>query len=76
MHKSPGARSGRSGGTNGTGMYVLKSTKKLTTFKEFAITPSAKDGSGKISRCSAFISPLKLKKLEKRHGVSLMRREC
>ena len=48
-------------------MYVLKSTKKLTTFKEFAITPSRNDAN--FSTNSALISPFKLKKLEKRHGV-------
>ena len=52
-------------------MYVLKSTKKLTTFKQFAITPSAKECTG-FTSTSAFISPLKLKKLEKRHGVNLL----
>ena len=52
-------------------MYVLKSTKKLTKFREFAITPSAKEGGG-LGSASAFISPLKLRKLEKRHGVTLL----
>ena len=51
-------------------MYVLKSTKKLTKFREFAITPSAKEGG--LGSSSAFISPLKLRKLEKRHGVTLL----
>ena len=53
-------------------MVVLKSTKKLTQFREFAITPSQKDGNVGLTTSSAFISPLKLKKLEKRHGVSLL----
>ena len=54
--------------------HVLKSTKKLTSFREFAITPSAKDSScGFMGGGSAFISPLKLKKLERRHGVTLLK---
>ena len=55
---------------------MLKSTKKLTTFKEFAITPSAKEGGSAMVRNAVFISPLKLKKLEKRHGVSLFGEGC
>ena len=53
-------------------MYVLKSTKKLTQFKEFAITPSQKDVANGIAPSNAFISPLKLKQLERKHGVSLL----
>ena len=53
-------------------MYVLKSTKKLTQFKEFAITPSAKDVAMGVAPSNAFISPMKLKQLEKKHGVSLL----
>ena len=54
------------------GMFVKRSTKKLTEFKEFAITPANKDTPG----CTyvhqlAFISPLKLKQLERKHGVQL-----
>ena len=52
--------------------HVLKSTKKLTSFREFAITPSAKDSNSGFTGGSAFISPLKLKKLERRHGVNLL----
>ena len=71
--KSPGARSGLSGGSlsvHAPNMFVLKSTKKLTMFKEFAITNTQKDGS--LSTTSAFISPFKLKRLGKRHGVQLI----
>ena len=51
-------------------MCVLKSTKKLTQFKEFAITPSIKEcATGGFLRTSALISPVKLRKLEKLHGV-------
>ena len=53
-------------------MYVLKSTKKLTQFKEFAITPSQKDVANGVAPSNAFISPLKLKQLERKHGVSLL----
>ena len=53
-------------------MYVLKSTKKLTQFKEFSITPSAKDVANGVTPSNAYISPLKLKQLERKHGVSLM----
>ena len=55
---------------------MLKSTKKLTSFREFAITPSAKEGGSAMVRNAVFISPLKLKKLEKRHGVSLVGEGC
>ena len=51
-------------------MYAKKSTKKLTHFEEFALTPSAKHGGGSNTN-KAFISPVKLKKLEKRHNVCL-----
>lgn len=54
-------------------MVILKSTKKLTQFREFAITPSGKESNTLSSSCTnAFISPIKLRKLEKRHGVSLL----
>jgi len=54
-------------------MFVLRSTKKLTQFREFAITPTGNQ-SGSCGG-NAFISPLKLKKLEKKHGVSLLGKE-
>lgn len=76
---SQGARNARSPGQRSVGalprqapsMCVLRSTKKLTKFREFAITPASKDAPG-YSSLSALISPHKLKKLERRHGVQLL----
>lgn len=65
---------GQSGSKNGVksvhypAMYVMKSTKKLTEYQEFNITPSGKSVGGS----SYYISPCKLKKLEKKHGVRLL----
>ena len=51
---------------------MRRSTKKLTEFSEFALTPTIKERDGGPIFCAnSMISPLRLAKLEKRHGISL-----
>ena len=54
---------------NQQSMFPMKSTKKLTEFREFALTPSQSD------RMSAYLSPPRLRLLEQRYGISLLGEE-
>ena len=69
LQKSPGARSGRSG-SRAPSMFIRKSTKKLTMFKEFTFKSTQKE----LNR-SAFVSPFNIKDLESHHDVELINRE-
>ena len=51
---------------------IFKSTKKLTTFKSFHLTPLNESGG---PRSREYISPLKLKQIEKSLGIDMKDKE-